>query len=587
MRNMQGWISKNYSFIKGVKHAPMRLLCLCLLVSVSSTVPAVTPLPPSQKVTSGQAEPFCNSGAPQEWREAGTLEGISYQESRVCDPDNPADIAAFVKGTNNISMETLMATNLAPDAITMSDDMDGDGDPDRIVIKLEIMEINGHSPDAPENVTTFDIAPGIQPSFWVFVPKMRDMSTKGFGSPEANALLRLPSPAIRIEQGDVVWLVVENTHYFPHAIHLHGVDHPYMDRRGEGNDGVGQTGGMDIMPGQTKTYVINSRQTGSMYYHCHVQSHTHIPMGMAGLFIIEENRPNNWVQTFNIGDGQVRHPSVAVLEHYAQEYDLHFQSFDKELHQIPQTANDVRLVAKAMNQEYDITESTDDYYTLNGRAFPYTLRESLIVVDPDKKVKLRVLNGHSEGMALHIHGHKATETHYDGVAQNPVARVTRDVYALAPAQRVDLELDTHDDGLHSYGSGLWIFHDHVENAFTTDGMGDGGSLSLVAYREFVDEQGTPKTQGMNLAPFFTKEYWARKHPVWQDLGEDWASFGEPESTAANSKNSKPSVAANQPETGSGFNFGLLLGLSAYLAFLKRAVIGAAIKTLTLKFKTTS
>lgn len=161
----------------------------------------------------------------------------------------------------------------------------------------------------------------------------------------ALTALRLPSPAIRIEQGDIVWLVVENTHYFPHAIHLHGVDHPYTDRRGEGNDGVGQTGGMDIMPGQTKTYVINSRQAGSMYYHCHVQSHTHIPMGMAGLFIIEENRPNNSVQTFSIGDGQVRHPSVGVLEHYAKEYDLHFQSFDKELHQIPQAANDPCLIA--------------------------------------------------------------------------------------------------------------------------------------------------------------------------------------------------------------------------------------------------
>jgi len=562
------------------------LATACWLATVANAAFAVTPLPSSKKVVLGQSEPFCNSGAPQEWRDSGTLEGVSYQASRVCNPDNPAEIAAFVKGTNNISMETLMATNLAPDAISMSDDMDGDGDPDRITIKLEIMEINGHSPDAPENVTTFYLAPGIQPSFWVFVPKMRDMSTKGFGSPEANALLRLPSPAIRIEQGDVVWLEVENTHYFPHAIHLHGVDHPYQDRSGEGNDGVGQTGGMDIMPGQSKTYVINSRQPGSMYYHCHVQSHTHITMGMAGLFIIEENRPNNWVQTFNIGDGQVRHPSVAVLEQYAKEYDLHFQSFDKQLHQIPQAANDPRLIAKAMNQEYDITESTDDYYTLNGRAFPYTLRESLIVVEPDEKVKLRVLNGHSEGMALHIHGHKATETHYDGIPQNPVARVTRDVYALAPAQRVDLELDTHDDGLHSYGSGLWIFHDHVENAFTTDGMGDGGSLSLVAYLEFVDEQGTPKTQGMDLKPFFTKEYWARKHPVWQDLGEDWTSFGEPESAAAGSKIEKSSTAATRSTTGSGFNLGLLLGVLVYLAFVYRAAICTATKILSLKIKTT-
>lgn len=116
------------------------LLCACLLVS--GAVQAVAPIPPSKKVALGQTEPFCKGGAPQEWRKAGTLEGVSYQESRVCDPDNPTDIAAFVKGTNNISMETLMATNLALDAITMSDDMNGDGDPDRIVIKLEIMEIN-------------------------------------------------------------------------------------------------------------------------------------------------------------------------------------------------------------------------------------------------------------------------------------------------------------------------------------------------------------------------------------------------------------------------------------------------------------
>ncbi|QWF69777.1 multicopper oxidase domain-containing protein [Methylomonas paludis] len=555
--------------------AQLQLLCSGLLILVASTVQAVTPLPPAKKVGIGQSEPFCNSGSPPEWREAGNLDGVNYQESRLCNPDNPADIAAFVKGTNNISMETLMATNLAPDAVTMSDDMDGDGDPDRIVIKLEIMEINGHSPDTPENVTTFDIAPGIQPAFWVFVPKMRDMSTKGFGSPEANALLRLPSPTIRIEQGDTVWLELENTHYFPHAIHLHGVDHPFKDRSGEGNDGVGQTSGMDIMPGQSKTYVINSRQPGTMYYHCHVQSHTHIAMGMAGLFVIEENRPNNWVQTFNIGDGQVRHPSVAVLEKYAREYDLHFQSFDKELHEIPQSANDPRLIAQAMNQEYDITEASDDYFVLNGRAFPYTLRESLIVVDKDERIKLRVLNGHSESMALHIHGHKATETHYDGVEQNPVAQVTRDVYALAPAQRVDLELNTHDDGLHSYGSGLWLFHDHVETAFTTNGIGDGGNISMVAYREYLDPQGMPKTLGMDLTPFFTKEYWARQYPVWQDW--DQGSFNQPESMPSNQ------LKAAQPQTAGGFSLGLILGSLVYLGIMQRNRVIAMLTSLKSHF----
>jgi hypothetical protein len=539
------------------------------LWSLSAGVGAVTTPPASAKVDLGEAEPFCNSGVPPEWRKAQVLEGVAIQESRVCDPDNPAEIAAFVKGTNNISMQTLMDTKLAADALTMTNDMDGDGDPDHIIIKLETMELNGHSPDFPGVVPTFDIAPGIQPGFWVFAPKTRDMSTTSFATVQANSLLRLPSPPIRVEQGDVVWLVVENSHYFPHSIHLHGVDHPFMDHGGEGNDGVGQTSQMDIMPGQSKTYVIRPRHAGTMYYHCHVQPHTHIPMGLAGMFIVEENRPNNWVQTFNIGAGQVRHPSVAVKEKYSQEYDLHYQSIDKELHKMIQSANDPRLIAKAMNQEYDITDADDDYFVLNGRSFPYTLRESLIVVDPNEKVKLRVLSGHTEAMGLHTHGHKATETHYDGVEQNPGAQVTRDVFTLLPAQRLDLELNTTNDGLHSYGPGIWMFHDHVEKAFTTDGMGEGGSISLIVYKSFLDENGTPKTHGMDLKPYFTKKYWERKIPVWQDWADDWGSLGEPAAPAvAPAQTTAPAEVSSSSPWGRLFT-GFLLGLFGYFLYLNR------------------
>jgi FtsP/CotA-like multicopper oxidase with cupredoxin domain len=325
-------------------------------------------------------------------------------------------------------------------------------------------------------------------------------------------------------------------------------------------------------------------------------------MGLAGMFIVEENRPNNWPQVFNIGAGQVRHPSVAVLEKYKQEYDLQYSSVDKELHQIPQSANDVRLIAKKMNQEYDITDAKDDYYLLNGRAFPYTLRESLITVNPNEKTKIRVLNGHTEPLALHIHGHKATETHYDGVQHNPSAQVTRDVYSMAPAQRLDLVLDTTDDGLHSFGSGLWMFHDHTEKAFTTDGMGEGGSISLVAYKDYVDENGTPKSHGMDLKPYFTKEFWERKLPVWQEYMGD-GSLGAPSGTmdtkpGINSGNelvppqSQPAGNAatgtaqgvTPPTSGNGMFSGLLLGVAAYFLYLKREKVMALLGQLPLPIK---
>ncbi|MDD5274167.1 MAG: multicopper oxidase domain-containing protein, partial [Methylovulum sp.] len=490
------------------------------------------------------------------------------------------DIAAFVKGTNNISMDTLMSTQLAADAITMSDDMDGDGDPDKIIIKLEIVELNGRSPDVKTPITTFDIAPGIQPTFWVYAPKTRDMSTLSLYEPEANPLLRVPSPVIRVEQDDTVWIVLENTHYLPHSIHLHGIDHPFMDHSGGGNDGVGQTSNMDTMPGETKTYVIKPRQAGTMYYHCHVQPHTHIPMGLQGMFVVEENRPNNWVQTLNVGAGQVRHPSVAVLEKYSREYDLHYETADKELHEVvARSANDPRLIAKHMNMEYDITDATDDYFMLNGRSFPYTLRESLIEMEQDKKVKLRVLNGHTEDLALHIHGHKPTITHYDGVDNGPSSYITRDVHGMTPAQRIDLELSGVDDGLHSFGQGIWMFHDHVEKSFTTNGNGEGGDISLVVYKDFLDDRGIPKAHGMSLAPYFTKGFWQRNYPIWQDY-DAWRSLGLPDLNA----DYKPGKVAVQntavkssatPEQSSAFSRllqGLLLGLLSYAAVVKRQVI---------------
>jgi manganese oxidase len=570
---------------------PHTLWGIVLLLLVHSVSVAATDLPPSAKVDPGPVEAVCSNFISPEARKAQVIDGVQIQESLLCDPDAPEDIAAFVKGTNNISMETLMATQLASDAITMSDDVDKDGDPDKIVIKLEVVEINGHSPDVKEPITTFDIAPGIQPTFWVFTPKTRDMSTRSLYEPVANPLLRAPSPVIRVEQDDVVWIVLENTHYLPHSIHLHGIDHPFMDHSGMGNDGVGQTSNMDTMPGETKTYVIKPRQPGTMYYHCHVQPHVHIPMGLQGIFVVEENRPNNWVQTFNVGAGQVRHPSVAVLEKYAREYDLHYQSVDKELHEVvARSANDPRLIAKHMNTEYDITDATDDYFMLNGRSFPYTLRESLIHMVKDEKVKLRVLNGHTESLAMHIHGHKPTITHYDGVDNGPSSYITRDVHGMVPAQRIDLELSGVDDGLHSFGQGIWMFHDHVEKAFTTNGIGEGGDISLVVYKGFVDDKGIPASHGMSLAPYFTKNFWKSKYPIWQDY-DAFRSLGLPDLNAEFEPSKvavqKPAVSPSaggamvtQPDTPMvKFFYGLLLGLGCYLLIMKRQAILAIAKLL--------
>ena len=134
------------------------------LMSTAAVAQASLKLPATVKVESAAltAEPMCDPKISPAWREAQEIDGVKIDASPGCSPDNPVWIAAAVKGTNNISMDTLMKTGLSPDAIIKTDDIDGDGDPDRIIIKLEIMELNGRSPDFPGIIPTFDIAPGVE-----------------------------------------------------------------------------------------------------------------------------------------------------------------------------------------------------------------------------------------------------------------------------------------------------------------------------------------------------------------------------------------------------------------------------------------
>ena len=460
-------------------------------------------------------EPICPT-INADWRKAQTIDGIDIASDAHCLVDNPYEIAAVVKGTNNISRDTLFETPFMPDTIVKGRDLDGDGDPDEIHINLEVTELNGHSPDAPIEAPGYAIAPGIKPGFWVFTPKVRGMATMNLETMEAALHLRAPTMPIRVEQGDVVKITLMNTHYLPHTIHLHGVDHPFRKANGEDNDGVPGVTAMPIMPGESFTYEVSPRQTGTMVFHCHVQPAIHIQMGLIGMFIVEENRPNNWVQTLNIGGGLVRHSSVAVSEKYDHEYDMQYKEIDKELANAIKGSNDPRVVSKKVHRDYNITQRKPEYFTLNGKSFPYTIRESIILIKEGEKVKMRVFNAGGIALYLHTHGHKVTTTHLDGILQPEVAQVTRDVVTIGAAQRADIVIEATNDGLHNYGPGLWLMHDHHEEGVTTSGIGPGGHISMIVYPDYLGESGIPKVAG-DVSALFTKEYWQGKVPIFAGM----------------------------------------------------------------------
>lgn len=451
------------------------------------------------------------------WRNQQTIAGVQVQESKRCNPDNPNVVAASVKGTNNVPMSVLMKSGLNRNAVVKGNDTDGDGDPDNIHITLEVSGINEENP-----IVTQEIAPGINPAFWTFSPKTRGMTDN---NSKVQNLMKVPSPTIRVEEGDNVTLEIENTHYMPHTVHLHGVDHPYSGgNHSEGGDGVPITNEMPIKPGESREYSFQPGTPGTMFYHCHVIPNTHVSMGLNGMFVIEEEKDNNTVQTLNPQAGKVRHPSQGVSENYTAEYDMVYQDLDKELHELPKDLSDTREIAKAVNRDYDITDASSDYFMLNGLSYPYTLRESNINVEPNERYKMRVLNAAGDVLSLHTHGHKFKVQQKDGVSLKN--EIQRDVIDISAAQRVDLSLNTTIDGLNSYGEGLWIMHDHSEEAVTTDGISPGGNVAMIAYDSYLKDNGMPDS-AVNTSKYFSEQYYEGNVPFFEGL--DQQAFGYPPS----------------------------------------------------------
>lgn len=373
-------------------------------------------------------------------------------------------------------------------AVQLGRDLDGDGDPDEIHFHLEVVEVQE------------EVFPGEFVTFWVFAPVGRDMSSPA----------RLPSPTLRVEEGDHVTITLYNTHYLPHTIHLHGT------AQDNNMDGVPHMTQHEVPPGKSFTYRFVARNPGTYWYHCHVQEQAHIGMGLAGMLIIEPNRPNNHFAHVVPGAGRITSMAKATREEYQNEYSLVYMDIDDRLHRIPAVTRDPREIEWRMHRDYDVTQRKSNIFLLNGRSFPFTLRDSPIVVNSDETVKLRVLNVGPRTVFLHTHGHHPTLTHLDGTPVPKEARITRDTFDIGPAQRVDLALRTGTDGTYAVGPGVWLMHDHAQPAATNKGINPGGDHTAIVYSEFMGEDGLPRdaTGHDTHARFFDPAYYQGKVPVF-------------------------------------------------------------------------
>lgn len=253
-----------------------------------------------------------------------------------------------------------------------------------------------------------EIAPGVMVEQWAFAFPGEAPS--------------VPGPEIRVQEGDLVRITMANTHDQPHSLHLHGVTSLAQQM-----DGVPHTS-HQLLPGESFTYEFVATEAGTHAYHCHVQTYSHMDMGMYGALIVEPKGEPLW----------------------DRDYTLVLDEWDSQ-------QNPLAAVH---------TEGQNDFFLINGKAFPAV--EPLEIPEGDL-ARVRFINMGYEPHAMHLHGMNFLVVAKDGYDLPQPYRA--DTLPIFPGERYDLLIRGRD--------GDFPFHDHIVKNVTNAGVYPGGMHTVV------------------------------------------------------------------------------------------------------------
>ena len=219
----------------------------------------------------------------------------------------------------------------------------------------------------------------------------------------------IPSPILWAEVGDHLYVTLINLGMpisglnDPHTIHLHGA-HVATQLDGFPETSFGVPMWMENMPiPPVVTYFFEPEQPGTLMYHCHVEAHEHVQMGMYGALVIypsHKSLANAGITMNRHGwwclDGEVQcqipryadHKNFAfndIQTYFDKEYVMLLSEIDLKWHQTVQTTLQTGISFNASNFK-------PDFWLLNGRAFPDTLLPNTQTPDPSENENLTQIN---------------------------------------------------------------------------------------------------------------------------------------------------------------------------------------------------
>lgn len=211
---------------------------------------------------------------------------------------------------------------------------------------------------------------------------------------------KLPGPEIRVKQGEILRVTVDNALTEDTTVHWHGVRIP------NAMDGVPYLTQKPISPGEKFTYEFAAVDAGTFWYHPHVRSHEQVGRGLYGSLIVEEKEPL-----------KVDRDVTWILDDWRLNKN-------GEIHDSFGNAHDMSHGGRIGN-----------VVTINGKSmegFP---------VQKGERIRLRLINvANARIFALDFQDHTPTIIAMDGQPVDP-HQPDNGLVVLGPAMRVDLILD--------------------------------------------------------------------------------------------------------------------------------------------------
>lgn len=249
----------------------------------------------------------------------------------------------------------------------------------------------------------------------------------------------IPGPTIQVFSGDIVNIRVINHLSQSTSVHWHGIDVPNT------MDGVpGLEPSPAIEPGHYFDYrfkIVNL--PGTHMYHTHLNDATQQMMGLGGAFIILDRN----------------HRDEIAKDYFFMTGEFTVKGLD---------------MGNVKPGIYDIDPMSHDFnfFTLNGRCFPYT---TPLTVKYGEKVRIRIGNIMHDAHPMHLHGHQFAITASDGNSIPIHNRLIKNTVNVASGETYDIVFTADNPG-------KWPFHCHIPHHTSNNMQPDmGGMTTAIIY----------------------------------------------------------------------------------------------------------